>query len=89
MGNKQRVNRKRLFQTVSNQGQSLRLVITPYITPFVMMLSVDRGRDERPRQKSIQINGINITENDSRLATEPSSEIGFAVLLLATLPMIR
>ena len=40
-----------------------------------MMLSIDRRGHKRARQKGIQVNRIDITENDSRLAAEACSEI--------------
>src|SRR6266498_742337 len=74
-GNEQRVNRKRLFQAAFDQSQSLRPVITPRVAPLVPVISINRGCDERTRQKRVQVNRINIGENDSGLPFQQSGEI--------------
>ena len=73
--NEEGVNRNGLLQGVFDQGQSLWPIITPRVAPLVMMLSIDRGCDERAREKSVQVNRINIGENDSGLPFQQSSEM--------------
>ena len=74
-GNEQRVNRKRLFQAAFDQSQSLRPVITPRVAPLVPVISINRGCDERTRQKRVQVNRINIGENDSGLPFQQFGEM--------------
>src|SRR6266487_6766841 len=74
-GNEESVNWNGLFQAVFDQGESLRPIIPPFVTPFIMMLSIDRSCDQRARKKSVYVNRVNIGEHDSGFPFEQSGEI--------------